>query len=110
MDQLDTFIKEIIDTKQLPGITEEAKVGLLEQMRERLLDMINRALINELPDEKLAEFTTLLDNESVDDSQVQQFIAQSGVDVEKVTAKTMLAFRSLYLQPSGQSSNQSTEA
>ena len=98
MDQLDTFIKDIIDAKQLPGITEEAKVGLIEEMRERLLDQINRALIEALPEEKTVEFSTLLDNENITDEEVQAFIANSGVDVEKVTAKTMLAFRGLYLQ------------
>lgn len=100
MDQLDAFIKEIIDTKQLPGITDEAKVGLIEEMRERLLDMINRALVEALPEEKVEAFSTLLDNDEVSESQIQQFIADSGVDVEKVTAKTLLAFRSLYLQSS----------
>lgn len=99
MDQLDAFIKEIIDTKQLPGITEEAKSGLLEEMRERLLDMINHALIDSIPDNQMESFSALLDQEGVSDEQVQQFITSSGVDVEKVTAQTMLAFRDLYLRP-----------
>lgn len=98
MDQLDTFIKEIIDTKQLPGITDEARAGLAEEMRERLLDQINRALIDALPDEKVEELSQLLDNEGVDDAQVQAFVASSGVDVQEVTAKTLIAFRALYLQ------------
>lgn len=98
MDQLDTFIRDIIEAKELPGITEEAKAGLLEEMREGLLDQINRALIEALPEDKVAEFSTLLENDSVSDDQVQAFIANSGVNVEQVTAKTMLAFRNLYLQ------------
>lgn len=101
MDQLDQFIKEIIDAKHLPGITEDAKVGLLEEMRERLLDMLNRALIEALPDEKLAEFSTFLESGASDDA-VQQFITDSGIDVEKITAQTMLAFRGLYLQAAGE--------
>lgn len=101
MDQLDLFIKDIIDAKQLPGITEEAKAGLLEEMRERLLDMLNRALVEALPEEKIVSFSTFLE-QGVSDEQVQDFITQSGVDVEKVTAQTMLAFRNLYLQPSSE--------
>lgn len=101
MDQLDQFIKEIIDTKQLPGITEEAKAGLLEEMRERLLDMLNRALVEALPEDKLAGFSALLD-EDASDEQVQNYIVENGVDVQKVTAQTMLAFRTLYLQPAGE--------
>jgi len=100
MDQLDAFIKEIIDTKQLSGITDEAKAGLVEEMRDRLLDMINRSLVEALPEEKVVAFSALLDNEELSEGQIQQFIADSGVDIEKVTAKTLLAFRELYLQPS----------
>ena len=98
MDQLDTFIRDIIEAKQLDGISDEAKQGLVEEMRERLLDIINRALVEALPEDKVQEFSNLLDNESVTDEQVQAFIAQSGVDVEHVTAKAMLTFRDLYLQ------------
>ena len=98
MDQLDTFIHEIIESKQLPGITDEAKVGLAEEMREQLLDLINRALIEALPEEKVSELSTLLDDENVADDTLQRFVAESGVDVESITAKTMLAFRGLYLQ------------
>lgn len=99
---IDTFILDIIDRKQLPGLTEEARSGLLEEMRENLLSAINRSLIDALPDEKVAEFSKLLDDESITEEQVQAFIVEQGVDVEKVTAKTLLAFRSLYLQPSSE--------
>ncbi len=102
MDQLDAFIKEIIDTKQLPGITEEAKAGRAEEMRERLLDQINRALIDSLPDDKVEALSQLLDGDTVDDAQIQAFVADSGVNVEEVTAKTMIAFRALYLQGPGE--------
>lgn len=102
MDQLDTFIREIIEAKQLPGITDEAKNGLLEEMREGLLDQINRALVEAIPEDKVAGFMALLDNESTPDEEVQTYIASSGVNIEKVTAKTMLAFRNLYLQTSSE--------
>jgi len=102
MDQLDAFIKDIIDAKQLNGITDEAKSGLIEEMRERLLDMINRALVEALPEEKVEAFSLLLDNDGVTEEQIQQFIVESGVDIEKVTAKTLLAFRELYLQSSAE--------
>lgn len=99
MDQFDTFIKDIIEAKQLPGLTEEAKLGLLEEMRERLLDMIDRALIEALPDDKVAEFSALVDAEQTSDEQLQAFIAESGVNAEEVTTKVLVAFRDLYLSP-----------
>ncbi len=100
MDQLDAFIHDIIAAKQLPGITDEAKQGLVEEMRERLIDTINRALIDALPEDKVQAFSALLDTDDIDDAKVQAFIAESGVDVEQVTAQALLAFRGLYLQSS----------
>lgn len=104
MDQLDQFIKEIIDAKNLPGITDDAKAGLLEEMRDGLMDKINRALIEALPESKIGEFNQLFDTPDVSDEQVQMFIEQSGVDTQKITAQTMLQFRSLYLQNSAERS------
>lgn len=103
MDTLDKFIEEIIDQKRLSGITEEAKQGLIEEMRERLVDMINRALIEALPEDKVATFSELLDGDNVTDEQVQAFIADAGVDTERITAKVLLDFRALFLQPSSSS-------
>ncbi len=102
MEQLDSFIQDIIEAKQLPGVTEEAKAGLVEDMRDKLLDMINRALIEAVPSGKVDELSSLLDQENVSADAIQAFIASSGVDVQSVTAKTLLAFRGLYLQPSGE--------
>jgi hypothetical protein len=102
MEQLDTFIKDIIDAKQLPGITDEAKSGLVEEMRDRLIELINRAMVESLPEDKVAGFSALLDVETTTSDDVQNYIVASGVDVEKVTAKTMLDFRDLYLQPASQ--------
>lgn len=106
MDPLDTFIKDIIDTKQLPGITDEMKSGLIEEMRERLFDLINRALVEAIPEDKVAGFDALLDDESTSDEDVQAFIANTGVDVQRVTSKSMLTFRNLYLQSASERDQQ----
>lgn len=99
-DELDKFINEMLDTKQLPGVTPEVRVTLVADLRERLLDQINRALIDALPDDKITEFNSLLDDESLSDETVQQFIASSGVDVPRVTIQTMLRFSELYTRAS----------
>lgn len=96
MDQLDIFIADIIEKKQLPGITEEAKVDLAAEMKERLLDMIDRALITALPEDKVPELTALAESDAAPEA-LQQFIIDSGVDVEEVTAHTLVQFRDFYL-------------
>lgn len=102
-DELDRFINEILDEKQLLGVTPEVRVQLVSDLKERMLDQINRALITALPDDKMTEFNTILDDETVSDEAVTQFIATSGVDVQKVTIQTMLRFSELYLGRPGSS-------
>jgi len=98
MDELDTFISGILDQKQLPGLTDEARSGVIAEMRASLLDQVDRAVVEALPEDKLDEFNRLLDDNSVADTVVQNFIAQSGVNVQEIAAATMLRFRDLYLQ------------
>lgn len=95
---LDNFINDMLTDKDLSGVNDEARVYLVEDLKIRLLDQVNRSIIAEMSEEKGNEFSELLDKESVTDEQVQQFIADSGVDTQKIAARTMLAFRELYLQ------------
>lgn len=101
-DGLNKFIEDMLVEKDLPGITPEAKDMLVVDLKQRLMDQINRSIIDAMPDDKIDEFDTLLDKEGVDDNQLQQFIVDAGVDVKQETIKTMLAFRLLYLQNSGE--------
>lgn len=94
--ELDTFINDILDKKSLPGVTPEVRAQLVVDMKERLLDQINRSLIAALPDGKLAELNLLLDS-GIGEAKLQQFIVEAGVDTQRVAIETMLKFRLLYL-------------
>jgi hypothetical protein len=97
-EALDKFIAELLVDKDLSGIDDEARSYLAEELKDRLNDQINRALINELSEEKLDEFNKLLDDGEMSEDRVQQFMANSGVDLNRVVARTALTFRELYLQ------------
>lgn len=97
MDQLDTFITEIIDEKNLPGLTDDVKQSLLEDLKTQLLDRVDHALLEKLTDEQLDEFTEQV-AQSTDETFAERYLTEHGVDIEKVTARTMLIFRDLYLQ------------
>ncbi len=101
-DELDKFVEDIVVAKQLSGVTDEVRAQLISDLKQRLLDQINRALIDALSDEQIDEFNALLDEPSTTDEKVQQFIVDAGVDVRRVTAQTMLRFRDLYIKPSSQ--------
>ncbi len=95
-DELDKFIRDILNQKQLSGVSPEVEKQLVADLKERLIDQINRAIIDAMPEDKMDEFNQMLDSD-VDDAQIQQFVANSGVDTRQVTIETMLRFRSLYL-------------
>jgi hypothetical protein len=97
-DELDQFIGGILDAKKLSGIDQDVRAQLVTDLKQQLLDQINRALIGALSEDKLDEFNTLLEDPKTTDETVQTFITTSGVDIDRVTAKTMLQFRDLYLQ------------
>ncbi len=100
--ELDQFIKSMLDAKKLTGINDEVRDQLTVDLKERLLDQINKALIDAVPDEKMDEFEALLDDESTSDESVQDFIAHSGVDVKSVTSSAMVRFYDLYVSRSGE--------
>ena len=93
-----SFIDGILEKKNLPGIKSDQVLHYVRQdMTEKLLDQIDRALIEALPEDRAVEFDKLLDQEGVTPEVVQRFIVDAGVDVAKVTALTMLQFKELYL-------------
>jgi hypothetical protein len=98
-DELDQFVNEMLDAKKLSGVTEDVRARLVSDLKSRLLDQINKALIDALPDDKMDAFEQLLDDETIDDARVQQFIIEAGVDVKKVTTVTMLRFYDMYVTP-----------
>jgi uncharacterized protein (DUF1778 family) len=97
-EELDSFVRNMLEDKNLPGLDdEEVKDQVVDDMKNDVLDQIDRAIIAALPDEKMDEFNALLDQPDVSDEQLQQFIVASGVDVQKVTTDVLIAFRGLYL-------------
>lgn len=106
MENVETFIDQLIDEKGL-GVEGDVRKQLKLDMMERLLDQIDRASINALPEDKAIELADKLDDENFTDEQVAEFMKNSGIDLERVALETMLQFRLLYL---GGNANVDTEA
>ena len=96
-DRLNHFISEIIDAKNLSGISDEVRKQLHADLLVQLEDQINAALVEGLSTEKVEELNVMIDQEGVTDEQVRQFIDGSGVDSTAIAARTMVRFRDLYL-------------
>ena len=95
-DALSKFISDIIDAKGYKTLDSEVRRQLEQDLKNRLLDQIDRAVLEALPENKIDGFNDLLDR-GASQQEVQQYIATSGVDTKKITLETMLRFRSLYL-------------
>ena len=96
-DPFTTFIKEMLSAKAWnQQVDDEVKAQLESDLRSQLMDQIDRAVIDALPEEKVDGLNELLDRE-VPEEEIQQYIATSGVDVQRITTETMLHFRDLYL-------------
>ena len=96
MENVEQFIDQLIDEKGL-GVEGEVREQLKQDMIERLLDQIDIASVNALPEDKAIELSEKLDDENFTDEQVAEFMQNSGVDLQKVALETMLQFRLLYI-------------
>lgn len=96
-DPLDPFVSKLLAEKNLPPMPDDVRAELHADMRQRLADVINRDLIAALPDAKVEGFEALVDDESKTSDDMQTYIADSGVDVERVMLDTMLRFGAAYL-------------
>ena len=94
--ELTVFINQLLDQKGLGSLDSEVREQLVSDLEKRLVDQINRALVEALPEDKLAEFTKLADSNSSDE-QLQTFLSENGVDSQQVTTDVMLQFKQAYL-------------
>lgn len=96
-DPMNDFINDVLDKKQLPGLEEEGvRETVVDDIRTRLLNQIDRAILEAMPEDKIDALNAQLDS-GASDEDVQRLVAESGIDVQKVTLQTMLHFRDLYL-------------
>jgi len=81
----------------MPELDEPTYKQLVDDLRERLADFINRRIIGAMDSSSVELFIQLLDQQPVDEMKVQSFINIHVPDKERVTMDAMLEFRTLYL-------------
>ena len=92
-DPIDRFLGQILDDKKITIDTPE----VISDLRNHLMNQIDRAMINALSEEQLRQLNDLLDKEGVQDNEIQDFFRQSGINGEQVALNTMMRFRQYYL-------------
>ena len=96
MQNIDEFIESLLNDKGIevePEIREELKAD----MKAKLLDQIDRAVIQALPEDKAAELATKVEDPNFTNEDMTKFVQDSGVNLTEVALETMLKFRNFYL-------------
>jgi hypothetical protein len=97
-DELDNFIDEILKAKGMDKAADDVYHELQADLKTRLLDQIDRAVVNAMPEDKIDELNDLMEkNPAATDAEIQKIVQSSGVDTVQITAETLLRFRDLYL-------------
>ena len=81
MDNVEQFIDQLIDEKDL-NLEDDVRQELKVDMINRLLDQIDAASINALPEDKAIELADKLDDPDFSDDDLTEFMRNSGVDLE----------------------------
>ena len=97
MQSVDEFIETILNDKGITDIEPDVRNELKEDMKQRLIDQINKAAVMQLSEEKAAELANLVDDPNFTDEQMTEFMQKSGVNLPEVALDTMLKFRGFYL-------------
>ncbi len=92
---LEQFVNRLLAEKKLsdlePGVRDQAKADLLEKAEER----VKAVIFANMPADKLAEFTGLMDGG--DEAKLQTFIQEAIPNLEQIIAQSLLDFRDTYL-------------
>lgn len=95
---IDLFVEGLIEEKGLKSDSEELKKNIFADLKTRLMEEIDRALVAELPDEKLDELSKeVAKSGKIDAEIVAKAVEEAGINVEEVVGMTMAKFRDIYL-------------
>lgn len=97
MEQVSQFMDSLLEEKGITDLDDETREALKRDMIERLMAQIDTALINALPEDKLNEFNSKIDDPDFTNDDATQFFVDAGLDVQKIALQTMIEFRMLYI-------------
>jgi hypothetical protein len=94
-DPLAQFVSRLVEEKGLTNLDGEILEQVEKDLYERVERIINAAVLEHMPPEKLEFFEKLL--ERSDQGEIQSFAQRNIPDLNEVVAKEMLHFRDTYL-------------
>lgn len=92
--EIEQYIDRLLDEKQMLGHEREAEK---QRLFNELNDLVLRAVMRALPDDKLAELNHVLDEDEMSEEQIDKVVNDSGVDMAEVTRTVLTKFENEYL-------------
>lgn len=92
---LNEFVDRLVQEKGIAEQDEEINNQIKEDLKSRIEDRVNAAIVAHLPPEKLTEFERVLREETAE--QAKKFCEAHIPNLMDVMAEAMLGFRQTYL-------------
>jgi DNA-directed RNA polymerase subunit F len=89
------FVDRLVEEKKFESVDPEVLEQIRSDLMERVEDRINATILENMPKEKLEEFSALLD--SANPEEVQIFCRNNIANLDEVIAEALVSFRSTYL-------------
>lgn len=95
---IEQFIEDVLKEKGLPpDIDPAVRQQMVSDLSDRALNLINKRLVDALPDDKVSELEKLIDANPDDKEVFSKFIDENVPDKQQVVTLALSEFRSLYL-------------
>lgn len=95
MDDLNTYIDNLVRDKGLSDFDDDILDEIKADLHARVEDRINAVILEKLPPHEFPAFERLLDE--ADQDKIQAFCKKHIPDLERVIAEALVAFRATYL-------------
>lgn len=93
---LEAYAAEMLQAKGVTRDDEQRWSALIEELCGQLNEVMDRAIIEAVPEEKYAELDALLDRDASDE-EIERFFDNAGVDFEQAAQAALEQYRTDYL-------------
>lgn len=97
---MDDYVQQLMKEQGIPDdLDPQVRVELAKEITEQANDYINYRLIQSMSDEAAEKFADMLEDDSMQEHDIQQYIADNVPDVQAAVTAALVDFRSVYLGP-----------
>lgn len=94
---LEVFVEQMIEEKGIGVTDEEVRKEIKEDLKERMIYQVNRAILAALPEQQFEQVRSKLEDGTITPEELNRLTEEAGVDMAKITQDVMIKFREAYL-------------